>query len=163
MSNNTYAPSNPEAFTVQFGNDPESFMSKLVASRPFIEGERIGSLGVSHPSSAPVYSTVQVGREAHIELDSDLRYTNHSCQPSTLFDTVTMEVRAARDIEAGEELTYFYPSTEWKVTQVFPCWCGSEQCIGDVQGASYLSPKALEGHYVNPHITALVQEGSKKE
>lgn len=122
-----YVPTDPEAFKVEFGKDTESFTARLVAARAFSKGERIGSLSQSHPSSVPVYSTVQVGQGEHVELDSDLRYTNHSCRPSTIFDTTAMEVRAARDLAPGEELTYFYPSTEWKMAQAFPCWCGSDQ------------------------------------
>jgi hypothetical protein len=30
----------------------------------------------------PTYATVQMGRDAHLNLNSDLVYINHSCEPS---------------------------------------------------------------------------------
>jgi len=34
----------------------------------------------------PTYATVQIGRNKHINLNSDLLYINHSCEPSLLLD-----------------------------------------------------------------------------
>ena len=42
---------------------------------------------------------------------------------------------AGRDIAAGEELTYFYPSTEWEMDRPFRCLCGAPDCVGVVSGA----------------------------
>jgi hypothetical protein len=39
---------------------------------------------------------------------------------------------------------FFYPSTEWKMTQSFDCYCGSQHCIGEIKGAAYLSREAQE-------------------
>lgn len=34
------------------------------------------------PASEPTYATVQTGRDTHLNLNSDLLYINHSCEPS---------------------------------------------------------------------------------
>ncbi|KFY62843.1 hypothetical protein V496_04364, partial [Pseudogymnoascus sp. VKM F-4515 (FW-2607)] len=34
------------------------------------------------PASEPTYATVQQGRDTHLNLNSDLVYINHSCDPS---------------------------------------------------------------------------------
>lgn len=33
-------------------------------------------------AEAPTYATVQMGRDSHLNLNSDLLYINHSCEPS---------------------------------------------------------------------------------
>jgi hypothetical protein len=47
-----------------------------------------------------------------------------------------MQLESLNDIEAGEELCFFYPATEWKIAQTFQCHCGSSNCIGLIQGAA---------------------------
>lgn len=34
------------------------------------------------PASEATYATVQTGRDTHLNLNSDLLYINHSCEPS---------------------------------------------------------------------------------
>jgi hypothetical protein len=33
-------------------------------------------------AAEPTYATVQIGRDKHLDLNSDLLYINHSCEPS---------------------------------------------------------------------------------
>lgn len=33
-------------------------------------------------ATVPTYATVQMGRDKHLDLNSDLLYINHSCEPS---------------------------------------------------------------------------------
>jgi hypothetical protein len=63
-----------------------------------------------------------------------------------------MELRAIRDIEPGEELTFFYPSTEWDMITPFQCLCGSSQCLKRIGGARYLSLNVLSRYFINQHI-----------
>ena len=51
----------------------------------------------------------------------------HSCAPSVVLDTVARTVVAAHDLAPGDEVTFFYPSTEWRMAEPFPCWCGADQ------------------------------------
>ncbi|KAE9983469.1 hypothetical protein EG327_005459 [Venturia inaequalis] len=43
--------------------------------------------------STKAYTSVQTGPDSHIELNSDIVFINHSCQPSLVFDMDKMEVR----------------------------------------------------------------------
>ena len=53
-------------------------------------------------------------------------YRNHSCSPNTHVNIDKFHVEAVVDIPIGTELTFFYPSTEWDMSQPFKCWCGSK-------------------------------------
>ena len=70
-----------------------------------------------------------------------------------MVDTTNRVVVALRDIEAGEAITFFYPSTEWDMAQPFECGCGSTQCIKVVKGAKYLPHTT--NWFFNKHILAL--------
>ncbi len=70
------------------------------------------------------------------------------------------EVRVARgrDLKVGDELTFFYPSTEWDMAQPFRCECGAEECKGWIQGAGSMDRGLLEGYWLNEHIVARLRE-----
>src|SRR5262249_3108281 len=103
------------------------------------------------------YSSCQVSEDSHIELNSDLLYCNHSCDPTVAFDMENMEVRALKDIEEGDAVTFFYPSSEWDMVQSFQCNCGSDKCLGEVKGAKWLGNDVLEGYWLNKHIRRMVE------
>lgn len=63
-----------------------------------------------------------------------------------------------RGLKAGEELTFFYPSTEWDMDQGFNCFCGSENCLGYIGGAKHMTPAQLEGRWINAHIRELLED-----
>lgn len=101
----------------------------------------------------PTYLSVQVADDKHILLAPEfLQYINHSCEPNTFFDTKTGQVVALRSIAPNEEITFFYPSTEWSMTQPFTCFCGAANCLGQIQGAAHLSKKALAKYRFAEHI-----------
>ena len=111
------------------------------------------------PNPRADWSTVQSGRDSHIDLCSGLVYTNHSCRPSLEFQMyspdakgkypqqlpyelpkgqpapvpgkhgIAGEVRVSRNkaIRKGEDLSFFYPSTEWKSVKPFDCLCGASE------------------------------------
>ena len=74
---------------------------------------------------------------------NDARFINHSCNGNCEADEVRgrIFIKALRNIQAGEELTYDYglvtdePLTR-KLKAEYPCWCGSKQCRGTM-----LAPK----------------------
>jgi len=110
------------------------------------------------------YSSVQVSRDSHIELNSELVFCNHSCDPSLEFDVSTMVVRVARnrDLKEGDALTFFYPSSEWNMAQPFDCTCGSSKCRKRIAGAGQMSEEALTGYWLNRHIVEMLQEKKGK-
>ncbi|PYH85129.1 hypothetical protein BO82DRAFT_371992 [Aspergillus uvarum CBS 121591] len=107
------------------------------------------------------YTSVQTARDAHIELNSDLVYCNHSCAPTVDFDMHRMEVRvvADRDLQAGDPLTFFYPQSEWEMDQPFQCTCGAgARCRGVIDGAKKMEAGVLREYWLNPHIEEMVRE-----
>lgn len=106
--------------------------------------------------STPTYQTVQISERDHI-LDVVFANLNHSCSPNTFIDCRSLTLFAERDIEVGEELTFFYPATEWQMSRPFKCSCGSTNCIETVFGASNMLPDLLQKYKLNKHIELLLQ------
>ncbi|KAI1314751.1 hypothetical protein EDD11_001766 [Mortierella claussenii] len=151
----TYKPTHPGLFEVVYAEG--DYNSKLVACKPYAKGEIITKVeGVT--SGPKRYTSVQVGKDDHIELNSDLVFMNHSCNPTVSLDTDTMTVVAVVDLKEGDSLTFFYPSSEWEMDQPFPCWCGAEKCVKSIQGAKFLSKETMSRYFVTKHIQELLNE-----
>ncbi|KAG5922614.1 hypothetical protein E4U42_005424 [Claviceps africana] len=112
----------------------------------------------------PTYATVQMGKNSHLSLNSDLLYINHSCEPSLIFDMASMNILAGpKGLQAGDELTFFYPSTEWAMAQPFTCLCHHPSCRGTISGAKDMEPSQLQGTWINPHIRHLLEQQQQKQ
>ncbi|KKZ63114.1 hypothetical protein EMCG_02491 [[Emmonsia] crescens] len=150
-----------------------SFNLTAVASKDIPANSLIAQNTSTTLASEKDYSTVQISRTEHIRLNSDLLYCNHSCDPNVRFVTSTLaspnvelenqvsgaiEVWSARDIPAGEELRFFYPSTEWEMAQPFKCSCGAEKCLGWVDGAKNVPTDVLRRYWLSGHIESLLNE-----
>lgn len=161
----TYKPTHPGLFEVQFKDG--NYNSCLVALRDFAKGTTIATMSHASPSKAIRYSTVQVSEKDHIELNSDLLYCNHSCNPTVHFNVSSTNpadwhAQALRDISQGEVLEFFYPSTEWDMSQPFDCSCGAQRCLKRISGAKYIPVEVLDTYVVNDHIRRLKQEQQSK-
>jgi SET domain-containing protein len=119
----------------------EKLDQQLILSRKsYKRNETICSFSQRSAQSEPSYLSVQLDEEKHILLaPTYLQYINHSCDPNVFFDTSSMTLIALKSIEIGEELCFFYPSTEWEMIQPFKCHCKSVDCLGQIQGAKFLS------------------------
>lgn len=125
----------------------------LFALRSYQPGEVIADFSAGTISADPTYLTVQVGVGKHITLQPEfLQYINHSCDPNVFFNTTSMQLIALKPLQPQEEMTFFYPSTEWEMTQCFHCYCGSDQCLGEIKGAAYLSKEAQEKYRLTDFI-----------
>ncbi|KAI9183276.1 hypothetical protein H9P43_004193 [Blastocladiella emersonii ATCC 22665] len=154
-----YVPTHPDRFIVKFG---DNLSSQLVTTRAYKKGEVIAKVeGATY--AAKRYTTVQVGRESHVELNNDSVYMNHDCSPSCVFDTDAMTIHATRDLAEGDAMTFFYPASEWDMDQPFDCWCGADKCVKKVQGAKYLTPEQREGRHFMSHIRELLAEEESKK
>ena len=119
----------------------------LNAVRVIEAAELISFFNAKETYKLPTYLTVQTGINQHITLMPEfLQYINHSCEPNVFFDTTLMQLIALKHIEIDEELCFFYPSSEWKMTQSFVCNCSASQCLKLIQGAAYLSSDVVK-HY----------------
>lgn len=132
---------------------PETGEKSLRSCVKFNPGDTIATFGIKDRVKEPNYLSVQIDDTEHILLDPEfLQYINHSCTPNVFFDTTNMVVTCLNKIDIGEAMTFFYPSTEWSMAQGFDCLCGSEQCLGKIQGAVYLSPDILKNYRLSEHI-----------
>ncbi|KIW55984.1 hypothetical protein PV05_04687 [Exophiala xenobiotica] len=175
------APTHPSVIRVVRESGFHASYSVSVVSLP--AGALFARLASPPLTFAPAkrWSTVQVSETQHIELNSDFLYINHSCEPSLEFHVVpdseepVIEIRVAtrldkdgnptRGLSTGDELTFFYPSTEWEMEQPFQCGCGTASCKGVISGAKDMTPEQLRGYFLNAHIEDLrsVPRGEKEK
>ncbi|MBD2580231.1 SET domain-containing protein-lysine N-methyltransferase [Oscillatoria sp. FACHB-1406] len=122
--------------------------NKLLRATVELEkGQVITDFGHQEILPQPNYLTVQIGEREHIMLSPEfLQYINHGCEPNVFFDTEKLTLSALKKIEIGEELKFFYPSTEWSMERAFRCNCQSKNCLGYIQGAAHL-PLDVLTHY----------------
>ena len=75
----------------------------------------------------------QMGDMFYMDVD-DARLMNHSCSPNIIDnpDDGAATLVAARDIQKDEEITWNY-LPYMNPYQVFPCYCGSKNCVGVVK------------------------------
>ena len=133
----------------------ENKFKSLVTKQNYKQGDVMCPIPAENIMDKPNRYTVQIGREKHTHVGK-LAALNHSCDPNVILDTENMLMIARRDIEKGEELTFFYPSTEWEMNAPFICLCGATSCIHVVAGARFLPLSTLEHHYLNAHIRSLM-------
>jgi uncharacterized protein YchJ len=126
----------------------------LRSKKRFNSNDIITSFSKSKVGFDVTYLTVQISEKEHISLQPEfLQYINHSCDPNVFFDVDSMNLIALKDIEENEELTFFYPSTEWKMVQPFDCFCESENCLKTIKGASYIELEVLKKYKLSSFIS----------
>ena len=136
----------------------------LRSTRFFDINEVICPFSAKEIRAEPNYLTVQVGDNKHITLQPEfLQYTNHSCAPNAFFDTMAMQLSCVKTIKEGDEITFFYPSSEWAMEQPFTCHCGAPECLGTIQGAAYLTMKVLEKYRLTDFIHQKIKPFSNED
>jgi len=135
----------------------ENKFRSLVTKRAYAKGELICEIPTEKVVNKANRYTVQIDKDKHTDVGK-LAALNHSCAPNVILDTENLLMYACRDIEKGEELSFFYPSTEWEMDAPFICLCGSSNCIHVVAGARFLPLSTLERHYLNIHIREMMIE-----
>ncbi|KAM4058225.1 putative galactose-proton symport [Hirsutella rhossiliensis] len=152
-------PSHPGRLLVVKGSQPYKTAAFSLISLP--AGAFFAKINSATPVNRPTYTSVASGKDSHLELNSDLVYCNHSCNPSLIFDMTRFEVRVSdtRPLSIGDSLTWFYPASEWEMAQGFTCECGEgDKCLGFITGSSKIDHSVLERYWVNDHIRQLVEE-----
>lgn len=119
----------------------------------FRAGACVTPFDAKENSEKPSVYTIQTGIKSHITLfPNELAYTNHSCRPNIYFDTDNFRVVALRDIQPGDELCFFYPSTELDMASPFVCRCKAPECLGVIKGAKHLSLEILKQYQLTPFV-----------
>lgn len=125
----------------------------LFSKKYHADGDVIVDFSASSIAAQPTHLTLQIGYRKHITLQPEfLQYVNHSCEPNVFFDTSAMQLIAIKNINAGDELVFFYPSAEWKMSRAFNCCCGSPACLAMIKGAAILAPEILNKYRLTDFI-----------
>lgn len=135
----------------------ENKFRSLVTKQAYSKGEVICDIPTEKLFDKANRYTVQISQDKHTEVGK-LSALNHSCDPNVILDTENLLMVARRDIAKGEELSFFYPSTEWEMDAPFICLCGAANCIHVVAGARFLPLSTLENQYLNKHIREMMIE-----
>lgn len=106
----------------------------LRASLPFACGALLIDLSHAETLAEPNYASIDL--HDHHVLHPLARFINHSCAPTTFVDVTRQAIMALRNIQAGEEITFNYLSTERRIVSPFDCNCGSTACVGRVEKRS---------------------------
>jgi len=143
---------------VSYNENPAGVSINSRVSLP--RGSLFTRITTSTPAFPKRWSTVQTSKDTHLELNSALLYMNHSCNPLLEVDVKEMVVRVSRerDLKAGDDLTFFYPSTEWEFDAPFECLCAEKGCLGKVRGAKFIEGKDAQRWWFNEHIQELMKE-----
>ena len=135
----------------------ENKFRSLITKQAYTKGEVICDIPTEKLFDKANRYTVQISQDKHTEVGK-LSALNHSCDPNVILDTEHLLMIARRDIAKGEELSFFYPATEWEMDAPFICLCGASNCIHVVAGARFLPLSTLETHYLNRHIREMMVE-----
>ena len=89
---------------------------------------------------------------------------NHSCDPTAIVRLPADRpdlfgvVAGPRGVKNGDEVTFFYPCTEWEMVQGFECGCGSARCLGYIRGAKWVDVETLKAYGACDHILRLKED-----
>ena len=110
--------------------------------------------------ATPTLYSIEMGPNSHLHPFAEVlqandlhrcrwRFLNHSCAPNCWIDGRTL--RALHRIEADEQLTFDYNTTEWSMDAPFACACGA--CSGAaIRGYAHLT--AAERAQREPNVAA---------
>jgi hypothetical protein len=141
--------------------DPSTGVRSLRATSALAPGQTLCTFSAGDILHHPTRFTLQLDEDRHILLSPEpLWYTNHSCAPNVFFDTEAMEVVILTPVAPGDELRFFYPSTEWSMAEPFVCACGSPDCLGRINGAADLPDAVLERYRLTPYVARKWRERS---
>jgi len=112
---------------------------------------------VEHPERHTIQLDAHLHQAGTGEIDD---FLNHACAPNAVLDFEHLELRAARPIAAGEELSFNYLTSEWDMAAPFTCVCGAANCHGLIRGFRHLSAEQQEllAPLVSPYLRRRLAE-----
>lgn len=135
----------------------------VFAQRAFQPGETVLSVTGQRVKRQSTHS-IQIAWHEHIEPDPPAKFLNHSCDPNmgVRFNEAGLpDFVALRAIPSGEELTFDYAMTEYRLTEMshgqherLRCGCGALSCRGYLGNYSELPDeiRARYAGYVAPYL-----------
>ena len=139
----------------------------LIASQPIRRGEVVWQPdeGAARRTGAelqllpPDNTHCQIGVDLFVYVEPAAWCYNHSCDPNTFLEDGRQV--AARDIHAGEEVTYDYGIHEIRWSWGFDCSCGSASCRRQVSSRDYLDRRLMARAGVHaPHHARVAAEAA---
>ncbi len=134
----------PRTCRVRVSGVPHAY--RIVATEPIGEGEALFHVE-GFTTDRPSRYSVQVDDHTHVDVDpgatlEDMitrcpwRFLNHGCEPNAVLRG--QDFVALRPIEAGEDVTYNYNTTEFDMAAPFDCRCRHDRCVGHISGFAHL-------------------------
>lgn len=96
------------------------------------------------PAEIQIAEDLFIAPVSQTERDGAMLYTNHSCDPNIAIQGQIALV-SMRDIEAGEELTHDWATTD-DLDYEMQCNCGAQNCRGTITGKDWMN-KTLQDKY----------------
>ena len=129
---------------VQVAGVPHEY--KILATAKVEPGERL-FLVEGIETDRPSRYSIQTDDRVHIDVapgssHEDMvarypwRFLNHCCTPNAMLRG--RECVALQTIEAGDEVTYHYDTTEFDMAAPFECRCGAPDCLRSIRGFKHL-------------------------
>ena len=139
------------------------FGKGLVATRDIRKGEVVATFDPKRARRTPTWQSVQIGPNRHVDDPACMNLLNHSCAPTVRIHVGRRAVIANRRIRKGEALSFFYPSTEWRMARPFPCHCGAPGGLAEVRGARDLPFGVLRRFPLSAHIRRMKEQQARKD
>ena len=111
------------------------------------------------PAEIPVADGFFIGPLNELEREGAMIFTNHSCDPNIGVQGQIVFV-AMREIEAGEELTHDWATTD-DDTYEMTCNCGTANCRGTVTGKDWRRRDLQERYrgYMSWYLQRKIDQG----
>ena len=111
------------------------------------------------PAEIPVADGFFIGPLVELEREGAMIFTNHSCDPNIGVQGQIVFV-AMREIEAGEELTHDWATTD-DDTYEMTCNCGTANCRGTVTGKDWRRRDLQERYrgYMSWYLQRKIDQG----
>jgi hypothetical protein len=130
----------------------------VFASRDLVEGERLIKITPFSFTDTPNQHSIQIDWKKHMNVDIPARFVNHCCNEANVGIKIRDEAAdfyALRGIDAGDELLWDYETTEYCVSENFPCNCGSSRCRGTIRGYYAHGNQVMEAYgpdFIAPYL-----------
>ena len=114
------------------------------------------------PSEIQIDQDLFIGPLTAEEREGSMIFSNHSCDPNIGVKGQITFV-AMRDIEAGEELTHDWATTD-DDTYEMDCTCGARNCRGTVTGRDWARSDLQERYkgYMSWYLTEKINRAASK-
>jgi len=109
------------------------------------------------PAEIPIADGFFIGPLREEERDGSMIFSNHSCDPNI---GVQGHFVAMRDIDAGEELTHDWATTD-DDTYTMACTCGASSCRGTITGRDWRRPDLQQRYrgYLSWYLQRRIDRG----